>query len=75
MARARSVRAAVSASSLPTLSMVSQVGLVLFMFLVGWRLDMGHLRTIGRLAVVISLVSIAAPFTLGSGVAAVEWYS
>jgi Kef-type K+ transport system membrane component KefB len=63
------------AASLPTLSMVSQVGLVLFMFLVGWRLDLGHLRSIGRLAVVIGVVSIAAPFTLGSSIAAVEWYA
>ena len=29
-------------SSLPALSMLSQIGLVLFMFLVGWRLDVGH---------------------------------
>jgi Kef-type K+ transport system membrane component KefB len=62
-------------SSLPALSMISQVGLVLFMFLVGWRLDVGHLRTIGRLAIVISLVSIVIPFILGSSVAAVAWYS
>ena len=34
--------------SLPTLALISQVGLVLFMFLVGWRLDVGHLRSIGR---------------------------
>lgn len=61
-------------SSLPTLSAISQIGLVLFMFLVGWRLDVGHLRTIGRLALVTSLVSIVVPFVLGSGVAAVVWY-
>jgi K+:H+ antiporter len=61
-------------SSLPTLSMISQVGLVLFLFLVGWRLDAGQLRSIGRLALVISLVSIVVPFTLGSVVAAVAWY-
>jgi Kef-type K+ transport system membrane component KefB len=62
-------------SSLPALNTVSQVGLVLFMFLVGWRLDVGHLRTIGRLAFVTSLVSIIVPFALGSSVAAVAWYS
>ena len=62
-------------SSLPALSMISQAGLVLFMFLVGWRLDIGHLRTIGRLALVTSLVSIIVPFALGSSVAAVAWYS
>ena len=61
-------------SSLPTLSMISQIGLVLFMFLVGWRLDVGHLRSIGRLALVISLVSVVVPFTLGSTVAAAAWH-
>jgi len=60
--------------SLPTLSLISQVGLVLFMFLVGWRLDVGHLRSIGRVAFVTSLVSIIVPFSLGSSVAAVAWY-
>jgi Kef-type K+ transport system membrane component KefB len=62
------------ASSLPALSMISQVGLVLFMFLIGWRLDVSRLRAIGRLALVISLVSIIVPFALGSSVAAVAWY-
>ena len=61
-------------ASLPALNMISQVGLVLFMFLVGWRLDVGHLRTIGRLAFVTSLVSIIVPFVLGSTVAAVAWH-
>ena len=60
--------------SLPTLSLISQVGLVLFMFLVGWRLDVGHLRSIGRVAFATSLVSIIVPFSLGSSVAAVAWY-
>ena len=60
--------------SLPTLALISQVGLVLFMFLVGWRLDVGHLRSIGRVALVTSLVSIIVPFSLGSSVAAVAWY-
>jgi Kef-type K+ transport system membrane component KefB len=61
-------------SSLPTLNMISQIGLVLFMFLIGWRLDVAHLRTIGHVALVISLVSLVVPFTLGSGVAALTWY-
>jgi Kef-type K+ transport system membrane component KefB len=60
--------------SLPTLALISQVGLVLFMFLVGWRLDVGHLRSIGRVAFITSLVSIIVPFSLGSSVAAVAWY-
>ena len=61
-------------SSLPTLSMVSQIGLVLFMFLIGWRLDIAHLKTIGRQAFITSLVSIVVPFSLGSSVAMVAWY-
>ena len=60
--------------SLPTLALISQVGLVLFMFLVGWRLDVAHLRSIGRVALVTSLVSIIVPFSLGSSVAAVAWH-
>jgi Kef-type K+ transport system membrane component KefB len=60
--------------SLSTLALISQVGLVLFMFLVGWRLDVGHLKSIGRVALVTSLVSIIVPFSLGSWVAAVAWY-
>jgi Kef-type K+ transport system membrane component KefB len=60
--------------SLPTLALLSQVGLVLFIFLIGWRLDVAHLRSIGRVALVTSLVSIVVPFSLGSSIAAVAWY-
>src|SRR5215470_9783161 len=60
----------ISASLFPPASLVylnslSQVGLVLFMFLVGLELDLGHLRELGRAAVMTSQVSIIAPFILG----------
>lgn len=54
------------AESLGHLSSLSQVGLLIFMFLVGLELDLGHLRELGRAAVITSQVSIIAPFILGS---------
>lgn len=45
---------------------VGQVGLVLFMFLVGRDVDPDHVRGAGRRAVVISQVSIVVPFGLGA---------
>lgn len=44
---------------------VAQLGLVLFMFLVGLDLELGHLRGQGRRAIVISYASILAPLALG----------
>ncbi len=61
-------------ASLPALSAIGQIGIVLFLFLVGWRLEIETLKTVGRMALVISVVSIAVPFALGSAVAAVAWY-
>lgn len=55
--------------SLGYLNTLSQVGLVLFMFLVGLELDPKLLRGRGHAAVVTSHVSIIAPFFLGSALA------
>lgn len=54
------------AESLVHLNTLSQVGLVLFMFLVGLELDPKLLRGNGHAAVFTSHVSIIAPFFLGS---------
>lgn len=51
--------------SLKVLGLVSQLGLVLFMFLVGLELDPSKLRSKTRAAVAISNASIALPFGLG----------
>jgi Kef-type K+ transport system membrane component KefB len=48
-----------------TLSLLSQVGVILFMFGVGLDLDTSHLRRRAATAVAVSHVSIAAPFLLG----------
>jgi Kef-type K+ transport system membrane component KefB len=52
-------------SVVPTLSVIAQIGVILFMFMVGLRLDTGLLRKRTRAAVAISHASITAPFTLG----------
>ncbi|HEX5725318.1 MAG TPA: cation:proton antiporter [Longimicrobiaceae bacterium] len=54
------------AASLGFLNALSQVGLLVFMFLVGLELDPRLLRGKGRTAVVTSHVSIVAPFCLGA---------
>lgn len=62
------------AASLHALSTIGQIGIVVFMFLVGWRLEIEMLKTIGHMALVTSVVSITVPFALGSGVAMAAWY-
>jgi Kef-type K+ transport system membrane component KefB len=53
-------------SSLETLRMLSQIGVVLFMFTVGTELNVRHLRERGSAAVMISHASIIVPFLLGA---------
>lgn len=62
------------AESLPGLKLLSQVGLVLFMFLVGLDLDPGMLKGKGKASVAISHSSIAVPFALGAGAGALWLY-
>lgn len=57
------------ASSLPNLGVMSQVGLILFMFVVGMELDLKLLKNQAHEAVVISHASIIFPFALGMGLA------
>jgi Kef-type K+ transport system membrane component KefB/nucleotide-binding universal stress UspA family protein len=52
-------------TSLPNLQMLSQVGLILFMFIIGMDLDVEIIRKKAREAVVISHASIIFPFFLG----------
>ncbi len=57
------------ATSLPVLKMLSQVGLVLFMFLVGLELDPRLLAGRAHASVAISHTSIVVPFALGGAAA------
>jgi len=54
------------ASSLETLRQLSQIGVVLFMFIVGTELNVRYLRDKGSAAVMISHASIIVPFLLGT---------
>ncbi len=55
----------------PFLGIIAQVGVILFMFLVGLELDTGLLRKKTHATMAISHASIIAPFLLGSGLALV----
>jgi Kef-type K+ transport system membrane component KefB len=58
------------AGALGGLQLIGQLGLVLFMFTVGWDLDVAAVRRRTRAAASISVVSVVLPFSLGLAVAA-----
>jgi Kef-type K+ transport system membrane component KefB len=53
----------------PFLTVLADVGLVLFMFTVGFELDRGHVRRFRSATAIVSLSSVALPFLLGGGLA------
>nr|WP_246260024.1 cation:proton antiporter [Streptomyces typhae] len=53
----------------PYLEVLAQLGLVLFMFGVGYQLSLAHVRGVGRHIGLVSLSSVALPFALGAGLA------
>jgi Kef-type K+ transport system membrane component KefB len=55
----------------PFLGVLSQIGVVLYMFLVGLELDFKQMRASGHATVAISHASIVTPFVLGSALALV----
>jgi Kef-type K+ transport system membrane component KefB len=57
------------AASLPALNELSQIGLVLLMFLVGLHLDLGEVYALRRVAGLASLLSIVVPFVSGVALA------
>lgn len=56
-------------ASLGNLKFLSQIGLILFMFVIGMELDLKALKNKANDAVVISHASIVFPFALGVGLA------
>jgi Kef-type K+ transport system membrane component KefB len=56
-------------ASLGNLKFLSQIGLILFMFVIGMELDLKVLKNKANEALVISHASIIIPFTLGVGLA------
>jgi Kef-type K+ transport system membrane component KefB len=55
------------AASMGGLKMLSQIGVILFMFVVGIELDLKYLRRKADAAVLVSHASIIVPFFLGTG--------
>ncbi len=55
----------------PHLTVIAQLGLVLFMFIVGLEVDLRLIQSRRRVATTVSLSSIALPFGLGAALAVV----
>jgi Kef-type K+ transport system membrane component KefB len=53
-------------ASMATLGLLSQIGVVLFMLVVGMDLDIQHLRQKASAAIIVSHASIVVPFFLGA---------
>jgi Kef-type K+ transport system membrane component KefB len=62
----RAMQTLLPASVAPVLSVLSQVGVILYMFLIGLHLDTDQLRRRSHASVAISHASIVAPFLLGT---------
>lgn len=55
--------------SLPFLNLVSTIGLILFLFVVGLEVDISVAKRNGRNSAIISFAGIALPFAIGAGIA------
>ena len=65
----RAYRWLFSSESLGSLNALSQTGLVIFVFLIGVRVDLGELRRQGKLVAAASSGSIVAPLLMGVALA------
>ena len=61
-------------ASLPNLQFLSQIGLILFMFIIGMELDLSILRKKAQNAFIISSTSIILPFFLGISISYFLYY-
>ena len=57
------------ASTSGVINIISQLGLILLLFLIGLEFDFGHIRTHGKTAALVAISGIAVPFALGLGLA------
>lgn len=61
------IRFLIPAEVIPVLSVVAQLGIILFMFLIGLELDLKALRKSGQTTLLISHMSILVPLVMGTG--------
>ena len=57
------------AASIPNLTLVANVGLVLFLFLVGLEVDLRFLASNWRIAITVGALGMALPFGMGCAIA------
>ena len=57
------------AASIPTLTLVANVGLVLFLFLVGLEVDLRYFVINWRIAISVGALGMALPFGMGAAIA------
>ena len=51
--------------------LIGEIGVILLLFQVGLEMDLGELRKVGRSAIQVAVIGVAAPFAMGIGVASV----
>ncbi|KAF8553036.1 hypothetical protein OG21DRAFT_1313288 [Imleria badia] len=56
------------ASSIPYLSLTANIGLCLFLFIIGLEIDPTVIRRNARLSVVVSITGVLLPFAIGCGI-------
>ncbi|KIJ64593.1 hypothetical protein HYDPIDRAFT_28527 [Hydnomerulius pinastri MD-312] len=56
------------ANSIPYLSLTANIGLCLFLFIIGLEIDPSIIRRNARLSVVVSLSGVVLPFAIGCGI-------
>ena len=62
-------------AAMASLQLFSQIGVILFMFIVGLELDLDHLRRKAHAAVMVSHASIVVPFFLGTALSLLMYRS
>lgn len=60
-------KAVLQSSTAPIFSIISQIGLILLMFLIGLEFDFEHVNENRKTAIAISIAGVALPFSLGYG--------
>ncbi|WEJ95571.1 K(+)/H(+) antiporter [Yamadazyma tenuis] len=54
--------------SIPGLTLMANIGIILFLFMVGMEVDLGYIRKHLKAAVTVGLVNMAVPFGLGCAI-------